>query len=116
LVVALGEKYAKPILKQLDETQAAISLKADVATNSKTFARIETAKAVDQRNADSVIQQLKEADPLQAVKTALRKFTGEDAASRLARKRMYTPISRSFLAVLGVQSKRSFPCALTPPV
>jgi len=102
LVTALGERYAKPILHQLDEAQAAISLKADVVTNSKTFARTETAKAVDQRNPDSVWQNIKEVAPLKAVKAAGRKFTGSDEASRLSREEaVYADIAKLLTGTRG---------------
>lgn len=95
LVVALGENRAKPLLKQLDEAQAAVSLKANVAQNSKTFARQEVAKAVDQRNADSSIQALKEFKPLEAGKRIGRRLTGEDSASQLAREEaVYADIAK----------------------
>ncbi len=81
----MGDRYAAPIIKQLDEAQTAVSLKSEVAANSKTFARTEAAKSVAQRNEDSSWQALKEFKPLEAGKRAGRRVTGEDSASRLSR-------------------------------
>lgn len=95
LVLAIGEKRAVPLLKQLDEAQAAISLRASVAQNSKTFARQEVAKGVDQRNSDSSWQALKEFKPLEAGKRMGRRLTGEDSASQLGREEaIYADIAK----------------------
>lgn len=95
LVLAIGKERATPILKQLEEAQAALSLKSSVATNSKTFARTEAARAVSQRDTDSWWQALKQFQPLEAAKRAGRNLTGESSAAQLGREEaIYADIAK----------------------
>lgn len=84
MTLAIGEDRVKPILKQLDETEIALGLKAATANNSKTFARQAVDEGVKRRAEDSAFKQLKQGQPWAATKVMLKKITGEDAASQLA--------------------------------
>lgn len=86
LTAALGEDRAKILFGQLDKAEAAITLRANVADNSKTFARTQADQSVKDRvNGDTVINRLLEGKPINATQTAVQKFTGMDAAGKQAR-------------------------------
>jgi hypothetical protein len=76
LVLALGQQRANALFAQLDKAQAAISLKAAVAQNSKTFARQQTAKSIEERGKDSIVQAAREGLPLEVPRRAWRQLTG----------------------------------------
>jgi hypothetical protein len=86
LSAALGDQKANILFTQLDKAQAALTLRAKVADNSKTFARTQTDQAVKERvNGDSPLNRLLEGKPVNATQTAVQKFTGMDAAAKQAR-------------------------------
>lgn len=76
LVLALGDQRANALFSQLDKAQAAISLKAAVVQNSKTFARQQTAKTIEERGKDSIVQAAREGRPLEVPRRAWQQMTG----------------------------------------
>lgn len=83
LSMVLGEADANVITKQLDEAMAAFQLRAQVASNSKTFARQEASRMVKDQAEGGILSRIAE-DPVGAVKNALRTFAGRSEAKKQA--------------------------------
>lgn len=79
VVEVLGEQKARPLFAQLEKAQAALSLKAEVVANSRTFARTEMQKSVEDRGKDSMLWAIRKGEPVEASKRAWQMFTGATA-------------------------------------
>jgi hypothetical protein len=85
MVTALGAQRANALFRQLQQTQAALELKANINQNSKTFARQEIHRSVEERGKDSVTNAILKGEPLQVGKRSWQRLTGADANSEQAR-------------------------------
>lgn len=81
----LGPQKTAILAKQIDEAAAALQLKASVSANSKTFARTEINRSVEDRGKDNVTRAFAKGEPLQVGKRLWQKATGADVASEQAR-------------------------------
>lgn len=84
--MVLGEREANSLFDELDRVSRSFGLRADVATNSRTFGRGEIAGRVrDTSGADSVLRTIQKGEPANAVKRITQALTGETPAKQIAR-------------------------------
>lgn len=81
MAMVLGESKAKAIFNSLDRTQAALELQANVATNSKTFARQQIDEGIN-RLQEGPYNSALEGKPLDVGRQLWRKVTGATPEAR----------------------------------
>lgn len=95
LRMIFGEKAAAGFISQLDEAARALELRGAVATNSKTFARTETDRAVKDRLFSGPVARAQEGEPLGATKSIVQALTGRTPAKKAAMEAdVYAEIAR----------------------
>lgn len=104
----IGVQRAAPLFKQLDQAQAALTLKAQTVANSRSFARTETAKAVSERGKDGVWQAFKEGRPIEAPRRVWQTLTGANAdATQQRESKIYEEISSILTGPRGQDAVRA---------
>lgn len=84
--MVLGEREANSLFDELDRVSRSFGLRADVATNSRTFGRGEIAGRVrDTSGADSALRTIQMGEPVNATKRIVQALTGETPAKQIAR-------------------------------
>lgn len=102
---AIGQDNAAKVFKELDRTQAAIELKASVATNSKTFARTTINDAVKDMHGSGPVNALKDMEPVKAAKLAGRTLTGRSPeAMKNAEDQVFSQISELLTGPRGSEA------------
>jgi len=77
-----GKSVAKELFKDLDQATAAFELKANVAANSRTFARGIASDRVKERVAEGPINALRSGEPLTAAKNLSQLLMGRTPAAQ----------------------------------
>ena len=91
---ALGQKEANVLFSEMDKAEKAISLKAAMAQNSKTFARDSMDKTI-KAGMDGPVQTLLRGEPLNAGKRAIQMVTGAtDDAAKQAEEQLYAEVAK----------------------
>lgn len=86
LAYVLGPREAVNMFDTVDRAATAFQLRANVATNSRTYARGAAERAVDDATAPSIIQNAASGKPIDTAQGFLQSLAGTDKASQLARK------------------------------
>jgi hypothetical protein len=95
LAMVIGDDEAGALFRDLDQAAQAYGLRASVAENSKTFARQETDRTIDELIDPGVLGKLSEGKPLEAGKRLIQAATGQTPADQGARKQeIYGEIAR----------------------
>lgn len=84
LELALGSQRVKPLFDEIDRAAASFELKGAVSEGSRTFARQETNRQIQERFEPGAIGMLKQGEPLQAGKSIIATLTGNTPEFRLA--------------------------------
>ncbi|XAI95124.1 hypothetical protein [Microcystis phage Mwe-JY13] len=84
LELALGAERVKPLFDEIDRVAASFELKGAVSEGSRTFARQETNRQIQERFEPGAIGMLKQGEPLQAGKSIIATLTGNTPEFRLA--------------------------------
>lgn len=74
-----NDDVAQVMFKSLDEATRSLELRANVATNSRTFARDNTNKAVESYINDGALNQALQGKPINTVQSIVQALTGRDA-------------------------------------
>lgn len=85
LNLILGAKEANKLTMALSQTTSALGLRAQVATNSKTFGRQMFGQQLEDLTAPGVVGQLGQGSPLQAAKRGISNLTGMSPGAISAR-------------------------------
>lgn len=105
---AIGQDNAVKLFKELDRTQAALELKASVATNSKTFARTAINDAVKEMYDSGPVTALKDMEPLKAARLAGRTLTGRSPeAIKEAEDQVFSQIADLLTGPRGVEAMQT---------
>lgn len=96
LALAIGEGPADNLFREMDRIATAFDLRASVADNSKTFARLATSERVsDVAGKGGAWSAAKQGEPLNATKRIVRALTGEtDAALKGREDAVYSELAR----------------------
>ena len=104
---ALGERDAEILFKELDKANAALSLRASQAQNSKTFARQALDNAVT-AGRDGVMDTLNSGRPLEAGRRMIQAVTGATPeAARAADEELYSQIATLLTKPRGPDAMRT---------
>lgn len=78
------EAASSALFRQLDEAQQSLMLRANTATNSKTYARTALNDTVKSYVNDGAVNQALNAEPINAAKSIVQALTGRDARGKKA--------------------------------
>jgi hypothetical protein len=105
---AIGPQRAAAIYRELEKTQAALELKARVATNSKTAQRQAIHGEVDAATGNRVIDAVKAGEPFNAPKRVWQALTGgTPEAKAKAQEEVYTQIAHMLTGPRGPDAMRA---------
>ena len=79
----IGKEAADQLFAQLDQATTAFQLRAAVADNSKTFARLESQRTMDALTNDGAINALRSGEPVNAGRRLAQILLGRTADDRL---------------------------------
>ncbi|PZM07581.1 hypothetical protein [Rhizobium tubonense] len=86
LAYVLGPREAVNMFDTIDRAATAFQLRANVSTNSRTYARQAAERAVDTATSPSMVQNAASGKPIVTAQGFLKSLAGTDDASMLARK------------------------------
>lgn len=90
----LGQREADRFFTALDQAARGLELRANVATNSKTFVRTDTARAIDEASTGGVAGAIRSGEPITTTKKVVQSLLGGTEADNLARQdRVYSEIA-----------------------
>ena len=105
--VIIGQKDAKKLFKELEKANAALTLKAAVAVNSKTAARQATQTSVEKLTGPGATEALMRAEPLKASAQVIQTITGETGEYVEAQKtQVMREIAKAMTQARGKEAKR----------
>lgn len=81
----IGQQEADTLFKQIDQAAKSLELRANVATNSKTFVRTDTDNAIQEATSGGILGKVRSGEPLNTGKELLRTLLGGTDADNLAR-------------------------------
>jgi hypothetical protein len=92
----IGQREADTLFTQIDQAAQGLQLRANVATNSKTFVRTDTDRAVRDASTGGLLGAVRSGEPINAGRRAVQGLLGGTEADNLARTdRVYSEISRA---------------------
>ncbi len=93
LSMIMGQDQANALLREIDQATKALELRASVANNSRTFARQDATRAVDDLVSGGLMRSLARGEPIRAGQRAVQGVTRNTPAANLAREdRVYGEI------------------------
>lgn len=85
IALVVGDEQASRLFDELDRIGQSFNLRANVATNTRTYGRQATERFVEAQNALGVVRTLAAGEPLNAGKRFTQMLTGETPAARQGR-------------------------------
>lgn len=92
----LGAKQAESLFAQVDQAAKSLELRANMATNSKTFVRTDTDRTVREASTGGIGGAIRAGEPITTTKQVLQGLLGGTELDNLARQdRVYSEIARA---------------------
>lgn len=108
VATVIGQRDATRLFAEVDRITASFELRASVAENSKTFARLATDESIKETTAPGPVGLLAQGQALNAPKRALQSITGQTPADvRRQQDAIYSELSRLLTQPPG-QARRAF--------
>ena len=85
VVALIGQNEADTLFRQIDRAARSLELRANVATNSKTFVRTDTDRTIRNSTTDGVINSIRAGEPLTSTKKVIQSLFGGTEDDNLAR-------------------------------
>jgi len=103
----IGTENANKLFRELEKANAALSLRAAVATNSKTATRQALQKQIGEITEPGALQRLAQGEPLAATRQVLQAVTGATGEYTAAQKsQIMQEIARAMTSARGEEAKR----------
>lgn len=103
----ISPQDALKLSMQVDRAASALELRAGVATNSKTFARQNTQRIVDETNEPGAGAKLLTGKPVRSMQSAMELLMGQTPADRLAREReVFSDLAKALTGVRGDDAQK----------
>jgi len=107
IATVIGEQPAASLFRQLDEAMRSLELRAQTASNSKTFARLTVKEGIDQQTAPGPLGLLARAQPVQASRSLVQGLLGTTPEAGLARQdRIYGELAQALTGPRGQQAQQ----------
>lgn len=106
IAAVIGEQPAASLFRQLDEAMRSLELRAQTASNSKTFARQTVKEGIDQQTAPGPLGLLARGQPVQAGRTLVQGLLGTTPESGLAQQdRIYGELAQALTGPRGADAE-----------
>jgi hypothetical protein len=99
MTALLGQQEANALFETIDQAARSLELRGNVAMNSKTFVRTDTARTIDEATTGGIGGAIRAGEPVTTTKKVVQSLLGGTEADNLARSdRVYSEIARALTA------------------
>lgn len=92
----IGQREADNLFQQIDQAAQSLELRANVATNSKTFVRQDTDRTIKEATTGGLLGAVRAGEPVTTTKQVIRGLLGGTEADNLARQdEVYSELARA---------------------
>lgn len=107
IAAVIGDQPATTLFKQLDEAMRSLELRAQTASNSKTFARQTVKEGIDQQTTPGPLGLLARGQPVQASRSLVQGLLGTTPEAGLARQdRIYGELAQALTGPRGQDAQQ----------